>query len=153
MWFRSRVEQSMMRILISPFVPRVQEAIFSFITARNEVGARWCFYTCLYFCSQGGVCPIACWDTTPTHPRTRGRHPPGADPLGPESGTPQTRGRHPPPEHTPQVQCMLGDKGNKRAVRILLGCNLVLQYISWHAVLYLMIVFWEIDLIKSLSDS
>ena len=24
-------------------------------TARNEVGARLCFYTCLWFCSQGGV--------------------------------------------------------------------------------------------------
>ena len=24
------------------------------VTARNEVGARLCFYTCLWFCSQGG---------------------------------------------------------------------------------------------------
>ena len=40
-------------------------------TARNEVGARLCFYTCLWFCSQGGVCLSVCWDT----------HPPGkADP-------------------------------------------------------------------------
>ena len=55
-------------------------------------------------------------------PWTRGRYPPPrADhpgsrhpPAGPEAGTP------------PPVQCMLGDAGNKRAVRILLECNLVL---------------------------
>ena len=37
------------------------------MTACNEVGARLCFYTCLcsVFCSQRGVCPIACWDTPP----------------------------------------------------------------------------------------
>ena len=36
---------------------------------------------------------------------------------------------HPPgPEAgTPPAQCMLGDTGNKRAVRILLECNLVLH--------------------------
>ena len=28
---------------------------FDFITARNEVGIRLCFYMCLWFCSQGGV--------------------------------------------------------------------------------------------------
>ena len=26
-------------------------------TTRNEVVARKCFYTCLWFCSQGGLCP------------------------------------------------------------------------------------------------
>ena len=66
----------------------------------------------------GGVCPIACWDT----------HPPG-----PEAATPPPGTRHPPwdqrqaPPRTrhPLVQCMLEDTGNKRAVRILLECNLV----------------------------
>ena len=80
--------------------PKVGNGVF---TARNEVGARLCFYTRLLFCSQGGVCPIACWDT----------HPPG------------TRGRSPPRAGTPPAQCMLGDTGNKRAIRILLECNLV----------------------------
>ena len=47
----------------------------------------------------GGVCPSACWDA----------HPPG-----PEAGT-------------PREQCTLGDMGNKRAVRILLECILVIQ--------------------------
>ena len=28
-----------------------------FVTARNEVGARLCFYMCVWFCSQGGVIP------------------------------------------------------------------------------------------------
>ena len=34
-----------------------------FITARNEVGARLCFYMCLWFCPQGGLSPEA--DTPP----------------------------------------------------------------------------------------
>ena len=47
--------------------------------------------------------------------------PPGADPS-------QTR--HPPPGADPlPVQCILGDTGNKQAVRILLQCNLVYMYI------------------------
>ena len=29
--------------------------VLPFITARNEVGARLCFYTCLWFCSRGGI--------------------------------------------------------------------------------------------------
>ena len=84
-------------------------------TARNEVGARFYFYTCLWFCSHGGgVCPIACWDT---HTQT----------PGPEAGTPlwTRHPLHPPGTRHPPVQCMLGDTGNKRAVRILLECNLV----------------------------
>ena len=56
-------------------------------------------------------------------PRTRGRHPaPAADTTTPrpEAGT------HPPWSRTPPpAQCMLGDTGNKLAVRILLECNLV----------------------------
>ena len=32
-------------------------------------------------------------------------------------------------EHTPQEQCMLGDTGNKRAVRILLECILVAHFV------------------------
>ena len=52
-----------------------------------------------------------------------GMHPPPRDqrqapppPMGPEAGTP------------PPAQCMLGDTGNKRAVRILMECNLVMPY-------------------------
>ena len=58
-------------------------------------------------CPQGGVCPIACWDTPPW---TRGRHPPGADtpprcrppqirPPGPEVDTPLEQ--TPPPRSRP----------------------------------------------------
>ena len=36
------------------------------------------------------------------------------------------RSRHPPGADTPPAQCMQGDTGNKRAVRILLECILVL---------------------------
>ena len=68
-------------------------------TARNEVGARLCFYRCLWFCSQGGV------PDTPSG----SRHPLGADtPLG----TDPPRSRHTPswtryttpPADTPQDQ-------------------------------------------------
>ena len=46
----------------------------------------------------------------------------GIPPL-PEQAPPGTR--HPPGAGTPSVQCMLGDTVNKRAVCILLECNLV----------------------------
>ena len=52
---------------------------------------RLCFYTCLSFCSQGGVCLSACWDTTPP---PRGRQAPRTG-----AGTPRTR--HPPRPGTP----------------------------------------------------
>ena len=65
------------------------------------------------------------WAGTP--PRTRytpGQvHPPRqVHPLGP--GTPPGT-RYPPGQVHPPEQCMLGDTGNKRAVRILLECILV----------------------------
>ena len=72
--------------------------------------------------STGGMsAPLQCWNTPPRPeagtstppPSTRGRYAPA-----PEAGTSWTRGRYPP------VQCMLGDMGNKRVVRILLECNL-----------------------------
>ena len=65
----------------------------------------------------GGVCPIACWDTHTPSPLTKGRHPP------PREQTP------PPRADTPPAQCMLRDTTNKRAVRILLECNLVTNYL------------------------
>ena len=36
------------------------------ITARNEVGARLCFYTCVWFCSQGGAIPACIAGGIPT---------------------------------------------------------------------------------------
>ena len=65
-----------------------------------------------------------------THPR--GQTPLGADtPPGADTPQEQTPGsRHPPREQTPQSRHphsrhRYGDTGNKRAVRILLECNLV----------------------------
>ena len=59
---------------------------------------------CQSFCSQGGVCLSACWDThTHTHTHTPpGRHPPGRHPLGRQPWADIPLGRHPP------AQCMLG---------------------------------------------
>ena len=69
---------------------------------------------------QAGTPPWAGtpWAGTPS----LGRYPPGRYPPGqvqPPAGT------HPPGEAHPPEQCMLGDTGNKRVVRILLECILV----------------------------
>ena len=105
---------------------------------------------CQEFCSQGGNTWAARPGSgtppgtryTPHPPRTRHTprdqvHPPGpgtprdqVHPQGPGTprpGTPPGPGTLPPPDqvHTPQEQCMLGDTGNKRAVRILLECIFV----------------------------
>ena len=88
-----------------------------FLLPANEVWGKVIFYTCLSFCSQGRT-----WAGTETGTPT------------PQAGTPpdqrqvhlhRTRGRYPLGRYTPLV-CMLGDTGNKRAVRILLECILVL---------------------------
>ena len=57
-----------------------------------QVGARLCFHRRVWFCSHGGVCLSACWDTTP----------PGADTPQDQTSWDQTppRTRH-PPEQTP----------------------------------------------------
>ena len=100
-----------------------------FITARNEVRARLCFYTCLWFCSQeGGSASVHAGiqspDQTPPWDQTkppRGQTPPRSRPPGIRPPTP---GADPHGPDAPE-QCMLGDMGNKRAVRILLECILV----------------------------
>ena len=91
---------------------------------------------CQEFCSQGGSVSVHAGipPQEQTPPGTRNKHPPpGVDnPLGPgtlpKSRPPgeQTppRSRH-PQEQTPPVQYMLGDTVKKRAVCILLECNLV----------------------------
>ena len=63
---------------------------------------------------SGGLCLSACCDTPPTG----SRHPPEQTPP---------REQTPPPE---QWQCMLGDTGNKRVVRILLECILIALFSS-----------------------
>ena len=56
------------------------------------------------------------------HPLPLGRQFPGADTPHPSSypTREQTSPKQTPPEQTPPLQCMLGDTGNKQAVRILL---------------------------------
>ena len=74
----------------------------SFLPSANEVAERLYFYTWLSFCSQGGVCPSACWDTPPgsRHP-PRSRHSPEQTPS-PGADPPPTGSRHPPPrQQTP----------------------------------------------------
>ena len=57
-------------------------------TARNEVGARLCFYRCVWFCSQGGVgTPPQTWYT----PRDQVHTPPGPDTPPGTRYTPHTR--------------------------------------------------------------
>ena len=85
-----------------------QNQFWMVVTTRNEVGAGLCFYTCLWFCSQGGSAPLHA-----------GIH--SLDQRQARADTPPPRGQAP----SPPAQCTLGDTGNKRAVRILLECNLV----------------------------
>ena len=94
---------------------------------------------CHSFCSQGGVCISACWDTTPPqdqtphspeqtpprpdpHPRTR---PPRADP--PSTRPPR---QTPPLDQTPPDQTPPGSRLQhtvyERPVRILLECILLI---------------------------
>ena len=73
----------------------------------------------------GGVCVSACWESRPPEADPPGQTPPGT--------------RHPPRCRHPPTQCMLGDKANTRAVRILLECILVhiifgLNYITSFAI-------------------
>ena len=60
----------------------------------NEVRDKVIFYTCLWFCSQGGsVCPIACWDTppglTPPAHNTPRQIPPRQTPPRPDNSPPR----------------------------------------------------------------
>ena len=108
--------------------------LLNIITARKRSLRRLCYHRYLSV-HGGGV-------STPLH---AGIHPPGADtpweltpntPLGADTRHPPgsrhtPRSRHPPEQtfppraDTPPAQCMLGDTGNKRTVRILLKCILV----------------------------
>ena len=105
----------------------------------NKVCEGYVFTPVCHSVHGGSVCPSACWNTTPA---TRGRHPlgPEADPPGAEADTITWDQRQTPPpgpeadtlqEQTPPgsghppMQCMLGDTGNKRVVRILLEYILV----------------------------
>ena len=83
--------------------------MISYLPPATKLGQGYVF-TSVCDSVNRGVCLSSCWDPPPGSrhfPRTR--HPPGAD--------------------TPPEQCMLGDTGNKRAVRILLECILVLYVI------------------------
>ena len=79
---------------------KVRDAIIHCIfTARKRSLGTLCFYTCLSFCPQGGICPIAYWDThTPrpeadTPPDQRQVHPPWDQ----RQVSPRTRDRYQPP--------------------------------------------------------
>ena len=83
----------------------------SLLPPANEVWGQSNVFTpvCQSFCSHGGVCPIACWET---HPLRQ------TPPIG----------RHSPPGQTPPPPRILRYTINKQAVRILLECLLVLTF-------------------------
>ena len=82
------------------------------ITARNEVGARLCFYTCEWFCSRGGsasvhagIPPQGADSPKSRHPPPS-RHPPRSRP--PPVGIPQSR--HPQDQAPPLEQTPMGSR-------------------------------------------
>ena len=107
----------------------------SLITARKRSLGQGNIFSsmCQEFCPRGGgllQCMLGYhppWqaDTPPASRHPSGKeNPPGkADP--PARRPPLWQGRPPGKETPPSAQCMLGDTVNKRAVCILLECNLV----------------------------
>ena len=94
-------------------VPDLYKLLNMCITARKRSLGQGNIFSSV--CQEGGVCLSVCWDTTPPPPadrRPRSRHPPGADTL--------------------PAQWRLGDTINKRAVCILLECNLVSNNIEFY---------------------
>ena len=82
-----------------------------------------------------------------------GRYTPQAD-TPPRAGTPPWTGTpprqvHPLSRYTPSEQCMLGDTGNKRAVRILLECILVNTIYLRIAFLFIVISFEHVIFVPS----
>ena len=119
---------SLSQVLLQPAHVIISH-IWSIFTARKRSLRMLCFYTCLsVILFTGGLlkCMMGC---TPLPPPSCQRQ---ASPRGPEADTPQGQGADTPtPTQTqrqvpPWEQCMLGDTGNKRAVRILLECILVM---------------------------
>ena len=94
---------------------------------------------------SGGVCPIACWDTSPgpeaapppgpeagtpqdqrqAPPRTRGRHPPDEAPAWGQAPPPQDQRQAPPWNQAPPPTDAVHARRYGQQVRILLECNLV----------------------------
>ena len=74
--------------------------VYTVITARNEVGARLCFYTCLWFCSEGGDLPQCMVRYNP----------PGADTPSPGS---RPHGSRHPGAHTPPGAVHTGRYGQQ----------------------------------------
>ena len=109
----------------------------SLLPAATKLWPRLCFYTCLWFCSQGGSpgsAPPGSGRENP--PRQAGRTPPDqADPPGQAGTPPRQAGRTPQPGRPPQPrqgeppQTRQGeppwDTVYERPVRILLECILV----------------------------
>ena len=82
-------------ILESDFhpIPNAKYSINHFlVTARKRSLGQGNIFSsvCQEFCSQGGVCLSACWDTTPPQKQTppRCRHPPPKKQTPPQKQTP-----------------------------------------------------------------
>ena len=97
-----------------------------FLPPANEVWDKVIFLYLSVILFTGGKGYLGRYPCPPGPSSTRDQvHLPGTryTTLGP--GTPSPQDQVPPPREL----CMLGDTGNKRAVRILLECNLVNYYV------------------------
>ena len=118
-----------------------QDEVYEYLPAATKLWPRLCFYTCLWFCPQGGSPenppnqadpPGDQADTPPDQgePPGPGRHPPWEEPPSP----PPRPGRPAPPDQAdtpprtkenPPPGKRLQHTVNERPVRILLECILV----------------------------
>ena len=109
-------------------VTKTQDNIaFKLLPPTNEVWGKVILsVACVKNSVHRGVCLSACWDTDPLARQTpwKGAPPPPskADPLA--RRYPLAR-QQTPLAKIPPAQCMVGDTVNKRAVCILLECDLV----------------------------
>ena len=120
-WF-NRLQIQMCRsfsviLFIYVFFCAFRDALYSYGHSVRFWGKVIFLHLSVILFTGGGSASVHAGRADPPKQTPLGRHP-----LGPDT---PTRTRHPPRCRHPPTQCMLGDKANTRAVRILLECILV----------------------------
>ena len=101
-----------------PFGQTKYERLFSILVFVFQLFITYMITARKRSLGQGNIFSSVCQQICPRYLSSWAGTPPSSRQVHPQAGTPPQPG-------TPQEQCMLGDTGNKRAVRILLECILV----------------------------